>query len=91
MNIMHELMKDSIIVLVTALLSMGGYWLMIGGSYTTEDKVKQMIGDNQKFLQLELDQLIEGRKEMAVALNKNTEAITDLKIAIAKLASNDKR
>lgn len=89
MSITTELMKDLIIVLVTAVLSMGGYWLLIGTTYTTKSEVQSMINDNQKFLQLEVDQLVEGRKEMAAALNKNTEAITELKIAIAKLG--DKR
>ena len=83
-------MKDAIIVLVTAVFSMGGYWLTIGSTYATKAEVQAMISDNQKLIQLEVDQLVEGRKEMAIALNKNTEAITELKIAIARITS-DKR
>ena len=86
----YEIMKDIIIVLVTAILSMGGYWVTVGSSYTTKAEVTAMFIENQKFTQIEIDQLVEARKEMSQALKENTSAITELKIAIAKLAS-DKR
>ncbi len=82
---MNDLLKQAIVVFITIIFTMAGYWIMIGRDFVTRAEVDSMINNNHRIVQFEIDQLAESRKEIAVALDKNTEAITELKVAIAKL------
>jgi F0F1-type ATP synthase membrane subunit b/b' len=85
---MKDIIKEVMVILITIILTMAGFWLMIGRDYITRSEAQLMIEDNQKVIQNELSNLSKSREELSDVLKDNTNAITELRIAIAKITSN---
>lgn len=87
----NDILKEVAVVLSTVIITMAGYWLMIGRELTTRADVSLMITESQEVIKLEINHLSESRADLTRALEKNTDAINDLRIAIAKIVANDER
>lgn len=85
---MKDIVKEIMVILVTIIITMTGFWLMIGRDYITRSEAQIMIEENQKVIISELNHLGESREELAEALKDNTIAITELRIALAKITSD---
>jgi len=93
----NDLLREAVVVLVTIVISMTGFWLMIGRTLITRDEASVMITEKTSAIQTEYtsyklfmeDQLRRSDKQnedLKMALNQNTNAVNDLKIQIATLA-----
>jgi hypothetical protein len=83
---MKDIINEVIVVFITVILTMAGYWLMIGRDLTTRSEVSMMISDNNRVIDLKLSQLSDSSREFSLALKENTAAINELRLTIAKLA-----
>lgn len=89
MEIGKDLQKDIIIVLISAILTMTGTYMLFAREFVTREEVVAITIEKQKVLEVEVTSLTEARREAALALKENTAAINELKVAIAKF-SHDK-
>lgn len=77
----------STVVLVTIIISMTSFWMMIGKDFVTRDETRIIIGQQTKPIE-------NGLESVGRALQKNTDAIVDLKLsltALSNLEAMDKR
>lgn len=86
--------------LVMTVLSMTGFWLMIGRNFVTRSECQNMIADNiinrpeitemidmkTRILDIELKHLAEHRTELNVTMKEMIKSIDELKIAIATIS-----
>lgn len=84
-----DILKEVLIVLVTVIISMTGFWLMIGRNFITREEAALMIKESNAVLNTEITHLTQSYNKLAEALNKHSEAVTELRIAIAKLLVNN--
>lgn len=82
---MKDILKEVVVVFITIILTMAGYWLMIGREFVTRAEAAGMVQDNQKVFQLQIDVLTEQRKDITSALKENTIAINELRVTLAKM------
>jgi hypothetical protein len=80
-----DMLKEVIVVFVTIVFTMAGYWLMIGREFVTRAEAANMVLDNQKIFQLQIDVLTDQRKDITTALKENTIAINELRVTLAKI------
>ena len=70
------------IVLVTIVISMTSFWMMIGKDYVTRDETRVII-------EREIAPIDENIDAYRAILQKNTDAIIDLKLSLSALGSLD--
>lgn len=70
------------IVLVTIIISMTSFWMMIGKDYITRDETRIIVENEIEPVQAGLDRY-------SVILQKNTDAVIDLKLSLTALGSLD--
>lgn len=85
MEIGKDLQKDIIIVLISAILTMTGTYMLFAREFVTREEASAIALEKQKVLEIEIVGLTEGRKDVAIALKENTVAINELRVAIAKI------
>lgn len=77
------------IVLITIIISMTGFWMMIGREFVTRSEaetiVNQRVQSDIKSLQLQMDNFAANDNMSRQALQKNTEAIQGLQVQMASL------
>lgn len=88
---MNDLIKQACIVLITIVISMTGFWMMIGRDLVTREEVSSMIAKEAPYMKdrsLILDSLVQNRKSneaLEKAINTNTQAIIEFKIYLQEL------
>lgn len=83
---MKEILKYAATVLLTIVLSMTGFWLMIGRDFITRAEAAVIADDKVALISQRLNDKIESDKEIVRALENNTKAINEFKINIATLS-----
>ena len=73
--------------LVTIVIAMGGFWLMEGRKYITRDEASKMISSENRIIRQILEEQQEDKRNLVRILEKNTEAIQQLRIQMATLNS----
>ena len=81
-----QLTKYGATVLVTIVISMTGFWLMIGREYITRTEAEAIAADKTAIVAQRLNDKIESDKDVVRALENNTKAINDFQVQIATLA-----
>lgn len=71
--------------LITIILTMTGFWLMEGRNYITRDEAARMIDNENKIIKQILIQQQDNEERLGNILERNTEAIQQLKIEMATL------
>lgn len=70
------------IVLITIIISMTSFWMMIGKDFVTRDETRLII-------EREIEPIDENLDKYSSILQKNTDAIIDLKLSLTALGSLD--
>jgi multisubunit Na+/H+ antiporter MnhC subunit len=83
---MKDLAKEVIVILVTVVLSMGGYWMLFSRDLVTKVEATELIAAQVAVTKVEIQSLVESRKELTTALKENTEAVQDLRVEFAKIS-----
>ncbi len=81
-----QLTKYGLTVLVTIVISMTGFWLMIGREYVTRTEAEMIANDKTAIVSQRLNDKIESDKDIVRALENNTRAINEFQVQIATLA-----
>jgi hypothetical protein len=82
---LKSLSHQAVTVLLTIVITMTGFWMMIGRDFITHDRCLQMIQTNNKGIVEKLEASVEQSKELDRVIDKNTEAINSLKVQLAAL------
>lgn len=85
-NDFTEMTKYGITVLITIIISMTGFWLMMGREYITRAEAEAIAADKTAIVSQRLNDKMESDKEIVRALENNTRAINDFQVQIATLA-----
>lgn len=75
----------AITVLLTIVLSMSGFWFMLGREFVTRNEASVMIGDKIAMTSYQLDQHTNENKIMRQVIEKNTEALSQLKVELSAI------
>lgn len=85
------------------IVAMIGFWLGVARRFVTREEVASLLADNiinrpeiadmidqrNQLIEAEIQHLIEAKKELAVSLKENTEAINELKIELIRIKTSD--
>lgn len=82
-----KLSGTAITTLLTIVITMVGFWMMIGREYVTREEANTMIQRENKVILQMIEERSEDDKRLEKVLEKNTEAIQQLKIQITALNS----
>ena len=82
---MSKLMGQAVTVLVTIVISMSGFWMMVGRDFTTRDEVNTIVNTKIIAIDNKLEERAQRDVKLENVLEKNTEAIHGLQIQIATL------
>lgn len=96
MDALLNMATYAVTVLVTIVISMTGYWLMIGRKLVTRDEAENICNDKVFNLRTEVNQykfriddkivdLIKQTDELKIVIDRNTEVITEFRIQMAIL------
>lgn len=85
-NDFTEMTKYGMTVLITIIISMTGFWLMMGREYITRAEAEAIAADKTAIVAQRLNDKIESDKDVVRALENNTKAINEFQIQIATLA-----
>lgn len=81
--------KYSSTVLVTIVVSMTGFWMMIGREYVTRSEMREEINNtiNARIAVIDqkLEHNIQGDERILEVLENNTQAVSELKIQVGML------
>lgn len=81
----NDIAKYAATVLLTIVISMTGFWMMIGREYVTRSEAEIISDDKIALLAQRFNDKIESDKKIVSALDNNTQAINEFKIQIATL------
>lgn len=87
-NELNDMIKYAAVVLITIVISMTGFWLMIGREYVTRSEANMLIIDKLAVVDQKLNDKIETDKQLAEALDNNTKIIHELQIQLAKFSQS---
>lgn len=73
--------------LITVILTMVGFWLMEGREFVTRNEALELIQTENKIILERMDARDKNEQRLENVLEKNTEAIQQLKVQIATLNS----
>ena len=82
-----SILTQVITVLLTIVISMTGFWLMIGREFVTRSETSTMISNQLSLVQERVSVYKEDYKELRRVIDRNSEALTDLKIQIGQLTN----
>lgn len=80
-----ELMKYAGTVLITIIISMTGFWMMIGREYATRTEVKASVSEGISSLEDKLDIYLKQEEKLSRIIESNTIAINEFRVQIASL------
>jgi len=80
-----SILTQVITVLLTIVISMTGFWLMIGREFVTRSETSTMINNQLLLVQERVSIYKEDSKELRRVIDRNSEALTDLKVQIGQL------
>lgn len=80
-----KLAANFITILVTVIFTMIGFWLMEGREFVTRIEVTEIIQQENKLILQKMAERDKNDKRLEAVLEKNTEAIQELKVQIATL------
>lgn len=87
-----KLVTQAVMAILGTVIAMVGFWLLHGRTLVTADEVKTIVQEtapyveDRKLIAQKLDYTADLNKDLKIAIDNNTSAITDLKTAIAVLA-----
>ena len=95
----NNVMKDLIFFLGFCIVSMAGFWMMIGGKYVNREEAVLLIQQQTVAIETKLDiyhsalleqedRISKQEDKLQKVLEQNTEAINELKIQIATLSQS---
>ena len=82
-----KLAGQAITVLLTIVISMTGFWMMIGREFTTRNEVLSLIRTQTQSLQGELDRHNKQEEKLEKIIERNTDVIQELRIQMATLSA----
>jgi len=80
-----SILTQVITVLLTIVISMTGFWLMIGREFVTRSETSTMINNQLLLVQERVSIYKEDSTELRRVIDRNSEALTDLKVQIGQL------
>lgn len=72
-------------VLITIIISMTGFWMMMGRDFVTRAEAKEIAIEQVVLVDQKLEIYRQDTKETRSVINKNSEVINELRVEIAKL------
>ncbi len=82
---MSKLVGQAFTVLLTIVISMTGFWMMIGRELATRDEVHTIVNTKMIAIDAKLEQRSESDARLERVMEKNTDAIQGLQVQIATL------
>ena len=82
-----EIIKYIAATLATIVITMVGFWLMIGKDYITRTEAREIAVKESVILATKLDIYIDEVKETKKVIEKNTEVLSSLKTELAVLSN----
>ena len=82
------MIRDALLVCITLIASMIGFYLIEAQNYVKASDVKAIIEDKQAVVVEQVSQLKSTSERLEAALLKATEAINDLRVELAKKNGN---
>ena len=82
---MNDIIKYVVTVLVTIVISMTGFWMMMGRNYITRAEAKEIAVEQVATVNNKLDLYLEREKELKQIIARNTDAINEFKVQSAAL------
>ena len=83
---MKDFLKQILYILMTVIITMAGYWMVFSRDLVTRSEAAELIAVQTAVTKVEIQSLVESRKELSSAIKENTEAVYDLKVEIAKIS-----
>ena len=74
-------------VLITIVISMTGFWMMIGRDFVTRIEAKEIAVQQVTNVADKLEYYMEESKETRKVISNNSDVINDLRVELAKLTS----
>lgn len=81
-----NMLKEAIVVLVTIVVSMTGFWMMIGRDFTTKSEVEAIVATKMLLVDQKLEIYINEQKLTRAVIEKNTDAINELKLQFSVMS-----
>lgn len=89
-NISQSLLKiaaNAVTVLVTIVISMTGFWMMIGKDYVTRDESRVIISNSIEKIDVDIRNHSKVLEQVNSTIQKNTDTIINLKLSLSSLSS----
>lgn len=80
-----KLIGQAFVVVLTIVISMTGFWMMLGRELVTRDEVHTIVNTRVIAIDYKLEQRSESDARLERVIEKNTDAIVSLQVQIATL------
>lgn len=85
MNSANDIVKYAATVLVTIVISMTGFWMMMGRNYVTRTEANEIAVQRIGIIDTKLDLYLQSSNEIKIIITQNTSAINEFRVQSAKL------
>lgn len=82
-----NLTSQAATVLVTIVISMTGFWMMIGREFVTREEVSKMTETRLELVRDNMNDFEENSRDLQRSIDENNKSINSLRIELAKLES----
>jgi len=82
-----KIAANAVTVLVTIVISMTGFWMMIGRDFVTRDESRVLISTQIEKIDVDIKNHSEILRKINDTIQKNTDTIINLKLSLTSLSS----
>ncbi len=82
-----QIASQAATVLITIVISMTGFWMMIGREFVTREEVSKMTETRLELVRDNMNDFEENSRDLQRSIEANDKSINDLRIELVKLES----